>query len=837
MKASHQWLVELSGVDAAPAEMAERLTRAGLEVEEVTRHGDGLASVVVAEVRAVERVEGKDKLSLVTVFDGKGERKVICGAPNVPGEGGRVALALPGAVLPGGVAIAERDVGGVRSSGMLCSERELAIGSAESGILVLGGADAGRPGQALASALSLTDTVFEIGLTPNRPDCLGHVGLAREVALAFGAPWSAPSPGVPSRLLSDAGLSGEDDEGLAMVPAEEAPPVDTLTLVPPTSGVPTVIPIRIDAPDRCPRYAGGVVQGVKVGPSPLWLRHRLHVLGVRSIDNVVDVTNLVLFELGHPIHAFDLLRVRGPEIVVRLAREGERMATLDGVERALTADDLLICDGEGPVAIAGVMGGLDSEIRADTSAVLVEVAYFDPRSIRRTSRRLGLHTDSSHRFERGVDPNGVPWAMRRAASLICSLANGAAAPAARDVYPRRVEPRRVALASGHVSRLLGAEVAEQEIRVALEGIGCAISPGEEDGWRVSAPTWRPDLSRPEDLVEEVARVRGYDSIPTSLPRVLPSGRGVAPRARAARRLREAAADLGLLEAVSFAFVSRADLERARVPTDAVALANPLSEERTVMRTSLLPGLLAAAARARRHQARAVTLFELARVYRPIGEPLPAEPLELAILLAGPRVDHVGEAGAYDFYDGKGTLESIAGAALGAPLEATHDEALDADAPYLHPRRRARLLVGGAPVGVLGEVHPDVTDELGLDARAVYGVLDVDALLAASGARGLPQARPLPRFPAVSRDVAFVVRDAVAAGAVAGVVREAGGVLVEAVELFDVYRGAGIEPGHKSLAYRVVYRDPDATLTDKVVDKTHAQVLRALRERLGAALRE
>lgn len=832
MKASHRWLVELSGVDAPPVEMAERLTRAGLEVEDVVRHGEGLANVVVAEVRARARVEGKDRLTLVTVFDGVSERQVICGAPNVPEPGGRVALALPGAVLPGGLAIAEREIGGVRSAGMLCSERELAIGSAESGILVLGPADPGKPGQPLASALALEDAVLEIGLTPNRPDCLGHVGLAREVALAFGVPWREPSPGFPTRLLS-----GVATDGLAMVEGEGVPPVETLTLVDPTPGVPTAVPIRIDAPDRCPRYAGGVVHGVRVGPSPFWLRYRLHVLGLRSINNVVDVTNLVLYELGHPIHAFDLARLRGPEIVVRLAREGERMRTLDGAERTLTADDLVICDAEGPVAIAGVMGGADSEIREGTSSVLIEVAYFDPRSVRRTSRRLGLHTDSSHRFERGVDPNGVPWAMRRAASLVCSLAGGAAAPTARDVYPRRIEPRRIPLAPRHVSRLLGVEVAEGDVRAALEGIGCAISPGETEGWRVSAPTWRPDLGRPEDLIEEVARIRGFDTVPTELPRVLPSGRGVAPRLRASRRLREAAADLGLLEAVSFAFVSRADLERARVPTDAVELANPLSEERAVMRTSLLPGMLAAAVRARRHQVRAVRLFELARVYRPTGEPLPAEPLELAVLLAGPRVDHVGDAGDHDFYDGKGVLESIVSAALGAPLAAMPDDALDADAPFLHPRRRARLSVGGRAVGALGEVHPDVAEAFELDVRAVYGVLDVDALLAAGAARGLPQAKPLPRFPAVVRDVAVVVREGVLAGEVADVAREAGGELVEAVELFDVYRGEGIAAGHKSLAYRIVYRDAEATLTDARVEKAHARVLAALRERLGAAVRE
>lgn len=830
MKASYRWLVELSGVDAPPDEVAEKLTRAGIEVEEITRFGHSLERVVVAEVRAVERVPDKDKLSLVTVFDGTGERKVICGAPNVPGPGGRVALALPGAVLPGGLEIRERAVGGVNSAGMLCSERELEIGSAEEGILVLGAQDPGRPGQPLVEALELDDAVFDIGLTPNRPDCLGHIGLAREVALAFGVSFTMPSPGFPTRLLARAETETEPG-GLVLV--DGAAPVDTLTLVEAPGGMPTMVPIRIEAPDRCLRYAGGVLHGVTVGPSPFWLRYRLHVLGVRSIDNVVDATNYVLYESGHPIHAFDLCRLRGPEIVVRTAKEGERMHTLDDQERTLTTDDLLICDAEGPVAIAGVMGGRDSEIRSDTTSILVEVAYFDPRSVRRTSRRLGLHTDASHRFERGVDPNGVAWVLRRVSALIATLANAAAAPVARDVYPERVEPRRIELDPRHVERLLGVAIDDATIRRALEGVGCTIAPSETAGWRVSAPTWRPDLCRPEDLIEEAARIRGYDAIPSALPRVVPSGRGMGPRPRLVRRLREAAADLGLLEAINLSFLAPADLERARVSTDAVVLANPLSEERAVMRTSLLPGLVEAVAHARRRQVRTVSLFELARTFRPVPDsPLPEETLELAFVLAGARVEQIGEAGEHDFYDGKGILESIVQAVAGLSIECV----LDSSVPYLHPRRAARVRLLGADAGVLGELHPDVGDAFELDTRVIYGALSVDALLRAMRERGVPQAAPLPRFPSVARDLALVVPDELEAAQVAEALREAGGALVEACEIFDVYRGKSIPEGQKSLAFRIVYRDPEATLTDKRVEKAHAAVLRAARERLGATVR-
>lgn len=832
MKASHRWLVELSGVDASPEEVAEALTSLGLEVENKETFGRGLDHVVVAQVRANERVPGKDKLTLVTVFDGANERKVICGAPNVPELGRGVVLAKPGAVLPGGFVIAEREVGGVVSSGMLCSETELGIGEGAAGIIVLCREDALRPGCGIAEALALEDTVYEIGLTPNRPDCLGHIGLARELALAFGKVFRVPPPGWPKNIVG--GIEDlEIAEGLPLV--GDARPADTLTLVDQRPGVPCLVPIRIEDPRGCPRYAGGVIQGVVIGPSPFWLRYRLFVLGVRSIDNVVDVTNLVLHEAGHPIHAFDLARLRGPEIVVRGANEGETMKTLDGVERTFARGDLLICDGEGPVAVAGVMGGLDSEIRADTRDVLIEVAYFDPRCIRRTSRRLGLHTDSSHRFERGVDPNGVPWALRRAVSLMCSLASGAASPVARDCHPTSITPKVIRLDAGHPARLLGRPVDEGTSRRVLEAIGCDISPAEDGAWRVHAPTWRPDLGRPEDLIEEIARVIGYDEIPTELPRVLPSGRGVAPRLRLARRLREAAADIGLLEAVNFSFVSREELARSRVDTDGVMLANPLSEERSVMRTSLLPGLLGDVARARRRQARAVTLFELARTYRGVGEALPAEPLTLAIVLAGPRVGHVGSDGPYDFYDGKGALASILEAALGAPLTASGADALEA--PHLHPRRRATLAIGDAVVGHLGEIHPDVCDAWDLDVRVVYGELSVDRLLEIAASRGVPQAQVLPRFPSVARDVSLCVDEAAEAATVARVLRIAGGDLVEEIELIDVYRGESIPERQKSLTLRVTYRDPQATLTDRAVDEAHARLLKAAKQQLGADVRQ
>ncbi|MGE3636655.1 MAG: phenylalanine--tRNA ligase subunit beta, partial [Sandaracinaceae bacterium] len=500
-----------------------------------------------------------------------------------------------------------------------------------------------------------------------------------------------------------------------------------------------------------------------------------------------------------------------------------------------TADDLLICDGGGPVAVAGVMGGADSEIRAETRDVLIEVAYFDPRSIRRTSRRLGLHTDSSHRFERGVDPNAVPWAMRRAVTLLCTLAGGAAVPNVRDAYPEPIRARSIELAPTRVGAFLGVAVEEAKVRDHLEAVGCSISPALDGGWRVSAPTHRPDLGRPEDLIEEVARAMGYDAIPTELPRLKPSGRGAAEHLRAARRLREAAAATGLLEAVNYSFVSKADLAHARVPTDGVELLNPLSEERSVMRTSLLPGMLAALARALRHQARSAALFELARVFeRAPGERLPKERYELGIALAGERVEHVGAQGDYDYFDVKGALSSVLEAAFGLAMETRPPTSVD---PSLHPRRSADVYLVGldAPVGQVGEVHPDITEGLGMDRRAMFARVALEPLLAAIRARGDAKSSGLPRFPSSSRDVALRVPRAMPAADVEAALRASGEPLMERVELFDVYEGAALE-GDKSLAYRIIYRDPDATLTDRRVEEAHRRVVGAATAALGVSVR-
>ena len=823
MLASYKWLKELCAFDLPPAEIKRRFTDAGLEVERMKEYGK-LPNVVVAEVRGKKPHPAKDKLTLVTVFDGQSELEIVCGAPNVPEPKKRVVLAKLGAKLPNGMDIAERALAGVKSQGMLCSEVELDIGSEGDGILVLDDALKAAPGTPISDALDLHDVVFEIGLTPNRPDCLGHVGLARELAALTGAKLKLPRPFEPKKL-------GKAPE----LPAKGMRPV-ALFGGKPADGKSEAVSITVEDSARCPRYAACVVDDVRVAPSPFWLRYRLHVLGLRAISNTVDITNLVLLEYGYPTHAFDLELLRGRKIVVRKSKPEERMKTLDGELRELAGDDLLICDGEGPVAVAGVIGGEHSGISEQTKRVLVECAYFDPRSVRRTSRRLGLHTDSSHRFERGVDPRAVPGVLLRVTSLLAELAGGVPCQHGFEVYPQPVQPREVVLRIERVDGLLGVKVPQGKPREVLESLGCEVDASVAGVLKVRVPTWRPDLSREEDLIEEIARVWGYDKIPSEMPSVKASNGGTQPLTRFVRRMKERAAAAGLTEVVNYAFVSDKQLEKARVSTDAVRLANPLSEERSVMRTSLLPGIVANVLRAQRHQVPRATVFELARTFTPSGDVLPEERYKFGLALWGKRAEWVGEGEALDFFDGKGYLESLLRPLTRLSVETVSDPELAKAHAFAHPRRAARVRLGGQDVGLLCELHPDVVDDLELLGPVVYAELDVPDVLGASRGDAAPQVKPTPRFPASTRDLALEVDETTTAGSVMGLLRESGGALLEDVQLFDVYRGAQVGAGKKSLAFRLTYRDPEATLTDPRVDEVHQRLGTEVRKRLGAAVR-
>ncbi|HEX4446984.1 MAG TPA: phenylalanine--tRNA ligase subunit beta [Polyangiaceae bacterium] len=838
MKASVRWLRELCpSLPDDPSAIAVRLTSAGLEVEATHAFGLGAEACVVAAVVSSRPHPSRSGLRLVTVDRGRSPshadsshtQEVVCGAPNVPEPGGLVVLAPLGAHLPAkGMTIERRAIAGVQSEGMLCSEAELGLGDDGEGILVLppGTAAAGTP---LAQALpAARDTILELGVTPNRPDALGHRGLAREAAALFDVLLAAPSFG-------DVPGAGEPEAAGGRALAK-------------------FVAISIEDAERCPHYGAAVLVDVKVGPSPLEVRWRLSSLGVRPISNVVDVTNLVMLEFGHPMHAFDLDRVRGRKIVVRRAQAAEPLRTLDGVDRTLDADDLVIADGDGPVALAGVMGGGDSEITQATRRVLLECAYFDARGIRRAARRHGIHTESSHRFERGVDWGDTHAALARASSLVARLGEASPAVAPHVVEARPMARRTVVLRPARLDGLLGVAVPPDEAHAILRRLGF-MSHGERAAAAAGTvnvrtplpagaevyeiPSFRPDVAREVDLIEEVARVRGYDAIPATLPAVRPS-RDAAPREGLARRARGAAVALGLSEAITYSFVSAPQLAAIGAPEAAVVLRNPMSEEQSVMRTSLVPGLLQVVARARRHGERDARVFSVGPVFlaAEAGATLPEERLMFAAVLAGDRPAWLTRPQGVDVWDAKGVAEGLVQRLLGrAPSVVADALARDhgvSPRPLLHPRGAASIVVAGKRVGGLGPLHPDVGDAFEIGEGSVVVEIDLEALQAA----GAQPARfvPLPRFPASSRDVSLVVRDDVPAGEVEHAARDAAGDLAEEVALFDRFVGGNVPAGHASLALHVVYRAPDRTLTDADVDTRHAQVVAVLEKRFGASLR-
>lgn len=809
MKASHRWLCELVGQTFSPEEVAQRFTDAGLEVESTHRWGAASEHVKLARVVKVEAHPTRAKLSLVTVDAGAGEESVVCGAPNVPPPGHLVVLAPLGTYLPAkNLTLEPKEIAGVKSEGMLCSESELGlrIAGGEGGILVLP-PGSGTPGQTLASAIpESSDYVFEIGLTPNRPDGLGHLGLARELA------------------------------ALAGIAFQHEPP--TPKEIDPAAKTEAAVEIRIEDEERCPSYGGALVERVRVQPSPLGLQYRLEALGIRAISNVVDVTNWVMLKYGHPIHAFDLERVRGKKILVRRATDAEKMQTLDGVERQLSTDDLVIADGEGAVALAGVMGAEGSGIQDSTQRVLIECAYFTPRGVRRSSRRHGLHTESSHRFERGVDPGDVSAVLQEAAAKLCEIAGGVAAGSVQIVGSGVSAPKAVQLRFATMNALLGVTIPRDEAVKILERLGCKIGSLSEESVQVTPPTHRPDLGIEADFIEEVIRVRGVDAIPAVIPGIRPG----TPRTHeiVPRAVVRAAIEVGLSQALTFAFTSPEALAAIGAPAPGFALANPLSDDRTVMRTSLLPGLFDALRRSRRHGVPNVRLFTMgARYLADATKPLADEVKSFAAVIAGHRDAVLQKPTPIDVYDAKGVALEIVERTLHRRAEVRTADPLPA---HLHPRAAGRIDVEGVLVGTFGMIHPKIERSLELDGPCAVIEIDLEAL-ERCGVR-TARYRPIPILPATTRDMQFAVPHDVTAGEVQRTILESAGELAESVELFDLFSHESLGPDRRALAFHVVYRDPLAssdpdkarTLTDAEVEARHKAVIAAVRERHGAELR-
>jgi phenylalanyl-tRNA synthetase beta chain len=810
---SYRWLneyIDLTGV--SPEDLAERLTRGGIEVGSITTRNEGVSGVKVGLVKTRDKHPNADKLSVCTVDVGQGtDLQIVCGASNVA-AGQKVPVALAGASLPGGVTIREAEVRGVKSQGMICSARELGLNvklfpkELQEGILVL--PEDAEVGTDVAQLLELDDKVLELELTPNRADCLSMLGVAYEAAALTGRSVQPP----------EAGLSDEEDEIAGKV---------TVTV--------------LDR-DLCPHYAARHIRGVRIGPSPLWLQNRLMAAGIRPINNVVDVTNFVMLEYGQPLHAFDAAKVAQGRIVVRRAKPGERMVTLDGQERELTADTLVIADAERAIAIAGVMGGANSEVTDDTADIILESARFDAAGVRVASRRLGLRTEASLRFEKGADPARVRAALDRAADLIARLAGGRVTEGVAEVLADMPEPRVVELSLERINRVLGTSLEALEVGTIWSRLGFGHEPLPGPSWRVRVPTRRLDIALDVDLIEEVARLHGYDKIPAT-PIEGPATTGTLTKAQAIRReIRRVMNGAGLHEAVSYALTSA---ERAALFPDLapgvrpIQVAMPMSEERTTLRTSLIPSLMEAAANNRARHTRDIALFEMGHVFHTEEETLtrlPEEKQRLALLLSGQRrsAEWYGPAEPFDFYDAKGLLETLF-ARLGLADKIAYRAA---SAAGFHPGRTAAIELrteqGPAVIGYVGQLHPDLQREW--DFADTF-VAEVELAPLYDMADASIAYRPLPRFPAVERDLAVVADTGVTAAELTAAATAAAGEWLESVRVFDVYNGERLGAGKKSVALSLVFRHPERTLTDEEANEAQACVLAALEQTFGAKLRE
>ncbi|MDH3498035.1 MAG: phenylalanine--tRNA ligase subunit beta [Gemmatimonadota bacterium] len=783
MYASLSWIAALLGQTLDPQEAARRLTLAGATVDAVEPIHQQLGDVVVGVVERVEQHPDADRLSLCRVVAGGEPVEVVCGAPNVR-PGATYPYAAPGATLPGGLTLERRKIRGVVSNGMLCSAKELGLGTDQAGLMEVF-TDA-APGTPFLQVMPVADTRLLVDVTPNRPDLLSQRGIARELAAAYGLTLRLPEfPGAAARAPRRAGAEGT------------------------VAGV----DVRIEDPAGCPRYIAAVIRGVKVGPSPAWLEARLRTVGARPINNVVDATNYVLHEINQPMHAFDLATLRSGALVIRRARAGERLVTLDGEERALTTEMTMICDGEGPIAVAGVMGGANSEVSERTTDVLLECAYFDPARVRVARTTLKMSTDASYRFERGTDQLALAQSVRRAVELILAVAGGQEPEAALDLWPTPQAPRTVFLRPSRVGHLLGIDVPRAEIEQLLAAVGFTAAPKDER-LAVQVPGWRPDVTREVDLIEEVARLRGYEHFPTERRPFRPTAVPSAPSEATAAQARRLLTGRGLHEARTLPLGAPGGPE-------APAVLNPLSSEEGHLRTGLIPGLVRSVEYNWSLRQRDVRLFEIGRVFRACGtDRAPEETIRVAAVLTGARTpphwSDAGRAPDLDLWDAKAMFEEAARAVgpVGAHLESVKGGWVLRDAAGA-VRGRAGPLEADCPPWAAGIVG----FEFDLD----------DAPRAAVRHRGQPAT------PTAERDVALVLPVEVRAADVERVMRAAGGARLESLQVFDEYRGEGL--AGRSVAWRLVFRDPERTLRDADVDHAVETILVALRSELGVERRE
>ena len=803
MRVSLNWLKEYVDISLSVDDLAEHLTMSGLEVEAKEPLGRSLEEVVAARVLSVKAHPKADTLWLCDVEAGRGVTQVVCGAPNLR-VGMMTPMALPGTKLPGGVEVRESRIRGEASVGMLLAEDEMGLTEDHTGVMVL--PESLSPGDSVVQGLTLEDWALEIGITPNRPDCACVIGIAREIAAL-----------TKGKLRKPEIRFKESDRR-----------IEALTSV------------TLDDPEGCPRYAAGMVCGFELKPSPFWMRYRLHVSGIRGISNVVDVTNYVLLEMGQPLHAFDYDRLKENRIVVRKAREAEVFTTLDGKTHTMNQDNLMICDGQRPVALAGVMGGLNSEIFSESKNVLIESAFFDPVTIRRSSKRLGLSTEASYRFERGVDIDGAVAALRRAMMLISELAGGEVIQGIIDNYPAPRKLREIDLRIDKTNRFLGTELSRETVAGYLKALEMEVQPAGENILRVKAPSFRVDLTRDWDLTEEVARLEGYDKIPVTVPPIRPSDEKESWEVSTGDRVREIMVGLGFSEVISYSFISPDSADFLGAEKDSplrgfVTLLNPLSVDQSVMRTSLMPGLLAAAKTNLSYGEKDLKLFEWGRVFiRKDSDELPEERFSLTGLimgLANPK-EWYREERPSDFHDAKGAAEALLKALGLRDLVFKKGRT----PPWYLKEASSAILLGDQTLGALGQVSPEALRRFDVDATAVL-VFEIDATVLIEKVTGDRAFEPLAKFPAVYRDLSIIAKRSVESARIQEIILREGRELVESVALFDLFEGGKIDPLEKALAFRICYRSRETTLDGKDINKLHESIVERIGKETGARLRE
>jgi len=792
------WLKDYVDIDCDIREFAEKMTMSGNNVEAVNKLGEEIRGVVVGKILSVERHANADKLLVCQVDIGSRVLQIVTGANNVK-EGDCVPVAVHGSSLPNGIKIKKSKLRGVVSEGMLCSGQELQLteddypGAGQKGILVLEGEDC-KIGQDIKEVLGIDGYVVDFEITPNRPDCLSIIGMARETAATLATELKLPDV----RVVEN---SQKEIQDLASVVIEDS--------------------------DLCFRYSSRVIENVRIQPSPKWLRNRLKQAGVRPINNIVDITNYVMLEYGQPMHAFDLDKIEGRKIVVRRAREGETLVTLDNQERPLDKDMLVIADEQKTIGLAGIMGGLNTQITEDTVNILLESATFEKTNIRLSSKKLGLRTEASSRFEKGLDANMTVSALDRAAQLINQLSAGSVVRGIIDVYPNPKKNRVLKVQADSINRLLGIDITPEEMSKYLSRLGFVV---EAKGGQlvIQVPSFRDDIEGIADIGEEVARMYGYDNIPATLITGSASVGGKTHTQRLMDRLKDVLSIQGLYEIATYSFVSPKTVDILRIPEgdkrrNMVRLHNPLGEDQSAMRTSLVYSMLEVMARNINRNITQGGFFEISNVFLPKELPmkqLPHEILNLCVGIYGPGTD---------FFRLKGVIHSV------FSLLNVQNPVYEAKAsPYYHPGRSAVIYNDGTAIGEIGEIHPAVTEKFDIDERLYVAELDLSYLLALPVKR--KKYKPLPKFPAVTRDLALIVSDEVRALDIQNIIYQIGGELIESITLFDVYKGAQIEKGKKSMAYSITYRSDKETLTDDRVNKIEAKILKALEEELAAKLR-